>query len=359
MTASYIIATLIPLSLLGLVIRLGRLRGRTLFLPAIALVWGFASTAIVLPINNSLAKSYGMLALVALLAPIVEEICKAGALPVLTTEKRAAWFVDGAVTGFAAGVGFAIRENWLYLSTSTDGVRLAIARVTSTNLMHASTTALVGATLAATATQRWYVRITIVPIGLMIAIGLHSLFNRSTQYSSSAAIVTVIGVAVFAVAVSVILLGGPMSLRWARAAMAEQGLSAGEQSVLGHHGDVDDLLDQLEARFGPKTTEQVEAFIAVEKKIGILSRPTGHGANAHIPQSPELDALQAEANRLRRSIGIVPMTWLRTNVPTDSAKMGVWTNADTTANSDVEPATAEPFSPGGLWNTINEGESSG
>jgi len=49
-------------------------------------------------------------------APIVEEVFKSLILLYLVRRANTTFFVDGAVYGFAAGIGFAIAENMLYLS---------------------------------------------------------------------------------------------------------------------------------------------------------------------------------------------------------------------------------------------------
>src|SRR5947207_13862540 len=46
------------------------------------------------------------------LAPITEEILKAAILIYLVRRPNFTYFVDGAIYGFAAGIGFAAIENW-------------------------------------------------------------------------------------------------------------------------------------------------------------------------------------------------------------------------------------------------------
>jgi len=100
---------------------------------------GIRGPSLIIGVNNSWAENYGLVSLIVLGAPISEEIAKAAILPFLAVSRRVTWFVDGAVLGAAAGTGFAIRENWLYLEGvgSSDSISLVIARATSTNLMHA------------------------------------------------------------------------------------------------------------------------------------------------------------------------------------------------------------------------------
>ncbi|CAB4888610.1 unannotated protein [freshwater metagenome] len=350
---AYVIATLVPLLVLALVIRIGRLRGRALWLPVIGLGWGIASTFIALEVNNRWFAAFGLASVITLGGPIAEEIIKAGVLPALTASRLSTWFVDGAVAGFAAATGFAIRENWLYLDRgANEGLSLALARVTSTNLMHAGCTALVGATLAGARTLGWGKRLIAVPAALVVSMSLHSVFNRNTLNSTSATLVTLIGIAVFAGAAGLVALGGPVSLRWARTSMQAQGLSAGEQSVLGRRGDVDNLLDEIEQRFGGVIAEQAERFIALQRRIGIASHSL-QGSSDDTARA-EFDSLQADANQLRREIGVFPMTWIRSHLPTESGPMGLWAGAAVSAAPAVVDSGDAGRPPGGLWATFDE-----
>ena len=55
----------------------------------------------------------------------------------------------GAIYGFGVGIGFAVAENIFYLSNDAQGAgpMLAISRVLSTSLMHATASSLVGISL--------------------------------------------------------------------------------------------------------------------------------------------------------------------------------------------------------------------
>lgn len=142
MSVSIILATIVPLAALVGLLLLGRSWRRLWPLMFVALVWGVLDTYLVIHINDRWALAFGISSLIVLGAPIAEEITKALILPFLSLSRRVSWFVDGAVLGAAAGTGFAIRENWLYLERVEEGaaLSLALARVTSTNLMHAGYT---------------------------------------------------------------------------------------------------------------------------------------------------------------------------------------------------------------------------
>ena len=51
-------------------------------------------------------------------APILEEILKALILFLLIRSPKFTYFVDGAIYGFAAGISFAVVENWQYIMGS-------------------------------------------------------------------------------------------------------------------------------------------------------------------------------------------------------------------------------------------------
>lgn len=337
-----IIATIIPLALMLGIVALGRGGWRTAPLIAIALAWGIGCTWIVIHINNGWARHYSLTSLFVLGAPIIEEVSKSFLSPLLTGVRRCSWFVDGAVIGLAAGTGFAIRENWVYLDQNKQqAVSLAVARVTSTNLMHAGCTAIVGAALAAAARRGILTRIVTGVVGLALAMGIHSGFNRLTRVSQpSAAIITAVGVLAFVYAAIIVALGAPVSARWARQDMAARGLSESEQVALAGGSSVDDLLDEFENRFGTVASSQAAELIALQRRIGVLSR----GGRS---DDPELPGLTEKADELRRRIGVFPMMWLRSHLPVNPAESGVWASIGASVTDAGESGEAPVLS--GLW----------
>lgn len=344
--AEFLLATLVPLAALTAVLLLGR-NGRRLWpLALLALMWGFLSTYLVIHVNDRWATEFGLTSLIVLGAPIAEEITKAAALPFISVSRRAAWFVDGAVLGAAAGTGFAIRENWLYLERvgADEAVGLALARVTSTNLMHAGCTAIVGAAIVLALSRGWPARFAIPLAALLVSITLHSTFNRLTATEGmSALLITATGVGVFAIAVGIVGLGFPISARWVREDLAAQGASVSEQAALGGRS-VPEILDAFEARYGADAAGKAEQLVDVQRTLAIAQH-SGRGSRT------DIERLEGESAALRRGIGLFGMMWLRSHLPVDATESGLWARLD-----EAVPTTdlGEGAAPAGLWARIGE-----
>ena len=112
-------------------------------------------------------------------APVTEELCKAGFIVLLLWRNRIGFLVDAAVQGFAVGAGFALVENIDYLRhLGGAGVGLWIVRGLGTAVLHGATTA-VFAMVSKTLVERRAERpaLGLLP-GLAVAIGIHSGFNH-------------------------------------------------------------------------------------------------------------------------------------------------------------------------------------
>lgn len=344
------IAIIVPLIVLAAAVKLDRQR-KQLVLVVLALGWGIGCTKIVAPLNEAWQEAYGFASLTVIGAPIIEELMKAAVLPLLLATRRSSWFVDGAILGLASGTGFAIGENLLYLQQAPTGtdVSLALARVTSTNLMHAGCTAIVGAGIAVSIGLPLWRRLLIGLAALSMAVALHSSFNRLALRTGTAAALTLVGIAVFAIAVGIVALGYPLSKRWAASAMAARGHNAGERAMMGSGSSVADLLDAFEARFGRVAAGLLDELIAVQRRIGVLSRVASRETSSDA-SSVDLDALINEADQLRRRIGLIAMGWLRAHLPTDGGG-GMWASL-----SEASPASSGPAVVSGLWATLADRE---
>ncbi len=349
-----IVATAVPLALLCLIVVLGRNARRLAPLIIAALLWGFAITWPLVTVNSRWIQALGVTSLIVLGAPIIEEIGKALALPFVEISHRCSWFVDGAVLGLAAGTGFAIRENWVYLqgTGAEDGLGLAIARISSANLMHAGCTAIVGAALVATAGRRWFTRIPFALGALLVAMTLHSIFNRLTQHDGvSALVVTLVGLLVFAIAAALVALGIPLSARWVREDLKIAGATASEQAALVGGGKVDALLDQFEGRYGTQAAAKAEQLIKIQRTLAI-------GRHSGRADAAQLAALELQVNDLRRDIGLFAMMWLRSHLPVDDLAGGMWSHLDeglsTVPTGAQVTGESPPPAASGLWARLGD-----
>lgn len=112
-------------------------------------------------------------------APVIEEGFKALVIVYLFRTHRIGFLVDSAIMGFAVGAGFAVAENFIYLSRIPDAsMAVWIVRGFGTAIMHGGVTAIFGI-LSQTLTER---NMKINPLlylpGLVGAMTLHSLFNH-------------------------------------------------------------------------------------------------------------------------------------------------------------------------------------
>ncbi len=112
-------------------------------------------------------------------SPVSEELLKALIIIYLFRTSRIGFLVDGAIMGFAVGAGFAVAENFYYLSTVNEGqTGVWIVRGFGTAIMHGGVAAIF-AVLAQALTERQMKAnaLRYLP-GLLVAIGLHSVFNH-------------------------------------------------------------------------------------------------------------------------------------------------------------------------------------
>jgi RsiW-degrading membrane proteinase PrsW (M82 family) len=125
------------------------------------------------------------------IAPLSEEVFKAGALALLFVffRKEIDSSLDGVIYGCLAGLGFAAVENTLYLSVEAVGsglgsaVVLAVLRVVIFGLNHAMFTGLTGWGIALTRTSRHWVVKLIAPLaGLALAVSAHAIHNLGVSF---------------------------------------------------------------------------------------------------------------------------------------------------------------------------------
>ena len=252
------------------------------------------------------------------LAPAVEEILKASILLVLVRRPKFTYFVDGAIYGFAAGVGFAICENYEYiLGNSNAAMAIAINRVISTNLMHAASCALVGIVLGWARFQKPFKRFLFSIGGILLAISLHMGFNNLVTRVTSG----------WLLLYAIIIGGGAAGfIAWMikRGLKEERGwileklgvadrVEQQEVNAVQNLAKVDEILKRLAHTFGPESASKIEKLLLTQARLGILRKTAekmpDEKMRANIQSQIEL--LHLEMEQARHEIGSYAMVYLR------------------------------------------------
>ncbi|MCT9109680.1 MULTISPECIES: PrsW family intramembrane metalloprotease [Streptomyces] len=175
-----------------------------------AFAWGACAAALIAIVANSFATRWIATATAdpssadtlgaTVIAPIVEESAKAAAVLLVFLFRRRDFtgIVDGVVIAGVTATGFAFTENILYLGTAfgTDqlngdrGLASVTAatffvRVVMSPFAHPLFTVLtgIGFGIAALSAERQHVRRVLLPLtGLLLAMGMHSMWNGSSNF---------------------------------------------------------------------------------------------------------------------------------------------------------------------------------
>lgn len=140
-------------------------------------------------------------------APLVEEVTKGlGLLLIFLLRRR--YFngvIDGIVYAAVVAVGFAFVENILYFARGEEALALVFGlRAVMSPFAHVIFTVAMGIALGMVAHKRWLWLITL-PIGWIVAVGLHSLWNYSAGTTAFFVLYVVVQVPLFAGVVGLVL----------------------------------------------------------------------------------------------------------------------------------------------------------
>ncbi len=352
---SLIIATVLPLIVLSLIYRLDLYATGSFQMVLASFIWGGVAFGIALFLANRLLFDWGWVnrqTLSRFVAPVTEEILKALFLIVLMRRAQFTYFVDGAIYGFAVGMGFAILENTLYLTTSSD-LSVAISRVMSTNLMHATATGMVGIALGLAQFHRFTGRFLWLLAGIGSAIGIHAGFNNLVTRVNGrflllyAALIGFLGLGFI---VLIIKRGLAEQKGWIEETLgAADRVTAGETAVVNRLADVYDILTPLAAQFGPQKAQKIEDFLLLQARLGILRKTLDKIKDDKIRQGVEtqINSLQQEMDTARRDVGPYCMVYLRNIFPEQNSP--IWQQLEARISS--RPKTAGTIN---IWATLSK-----
>jgi len=285
------------------------------------------------------------------IAPLVEEVFKSLVLVDLARRARLTYVVDGAIYGFASGIGFAAIENVRYIQLFPDNpLALVVVRDFSCALAHGTSTALVGIALGGLAiSARADRRVPSLVPGMAAALVLHYAWNNFAFFSpvdrfTTQWILVGVGLAGAALVAGTILWG----LSRERAQLHESlgmkiGISGEEASVVEHMDDLDRLLAPIAQRFGKAKCRQVANVLHLEAQLGIAETQQEHAADPALRSAliRQVRDIESEVDRRRRDVGVYVMLYVRSIFP--ATAWSLWARLAQTL-SNAAPARTDMWS---------------
>jgi protease PrsW len=238
-------------------------------------------------------------------APVVEELGKAGLVIFLVRRKRVGFMVDAAILGFATGAGFAFAENVYYLlQLASPNLFVWLVRGFGTAVMHGACTAIVGIASQALAIRLQHERPFIFLPGLAIAVAAHATFN---QFVLPPMVESAVVIGAFSLLTVVVFDRSERFLRgWMEAGFG----SDVEMLAMLRSGELDDTpigvtLRSLHDRFPAEVLGDMLCYLLVIVELSIkakgilLARQVG----LPLPADPEIHDQLVELRYLEKTIG--------------------------------------------------------
>jgi RsiW-degrading membrane proteinase PrsW (M82 family) len=343
---SILVASVVPLLFLLLVRWLNFFETHRPGLIVLALVWGAFSVELSYLVSHPMALVLGKQFVSTHTAPFVEEIFKSLILLYLVRRASTTFFVDGAVYGFASGIGFAVAENMLYLSrVDVDtGVVVGTMRAFVSSIMHGSTTAFVGMAVAGFPLGRVRHPLLAWAIGLTVAIACHTAYNNTAFHHfvfGQTGLLVLAGAAFTAFAI----VAGTMSwglrrerFRLRKSLGMNAGVSKGEARLVQHMDDLDDLLAPVEARFGEVKREQVANVLRLGAQLAMRQELIRKTKDPELRSELAVQITEAKRDlrQQRNEVGIYVMSYVRSIMPKTS--WSLWARLQQTLGKLPVPA---------------------
>lgn len=245
--------------------------------------------------------------------PVVEETLKALYLVYLMSRSKVGFVVDAAIYGFGIGTGFAFLENLYYLNVNPDAaIWTWIVRGFGTAVMHGGATAIVAMVARTLHNRVDRFRPHLLLPGLLVAVLLHSLYNR---FLVQPLIATALIVLVFPyVSIAVFRQSERDTERWLGSGFdTDQELLRAMRTGQMSGTPVGRYLGTLRDRFPAEAIVDMLCLLRLRAELGIsakgllMMREAGFDA----APDPELKDTFEELRYLERSIGRTGMLALQ------------------------------------------------
>ncbi|WKZ37527.1 MAG: PrsW family glutamic-type intramembrane protease [Anaerolineales bacterium] len=343
------IAFLVPPLFLLVLRRLNLYRTGKYYINFLTLIWGLVAYYFAAQINPAMVNAGWVTwdQVVRITAPIVEELLKALILIYLVQRADFNYVVDGALYGFGAGIGFAIIENYEYVMGNPEiALTVAVARVFSTNLVHATASGLIGTALAYrrgdSGSRGWLV----VLFGYIFSISIHMAFNTMVSAGTFLVFAVIFGAVGFGLIWFVIKRGLNVQKDWMQEKLAtgDDRVTRQEVKAIQNIEELRELLIPVGKQFGADKVPMVEKIILNQAEMGIkrklLESTPNESKRAEIGKI--IDALEKEVDVLRNEVGFYCMMFVRSVYL--SADVKIWNAINLRV---AESSTGQKG--GGLW----------
>lgn len=355
---AYLVSILIPAFAIYLIFLLdlyGTGKGNTV---TICLMWGmigafglsFATNTFVMRTFDAEFRTISTQ-----VAPIVEELYKAVILLYFVQQPRFRYFVDGAIYGYATGIGFAITENIFYVSRADDAevLALAISRSLSASLMHAAAGAVIGIAFGLSRRASSMQKIGLSLFGILFAVIVHFIYNNLLFILTEDLEIPFL---LLPVAIGIGLGGGIMIaifMNWGLKSEKRRfeetlginvGISSAERKAVQKLGseEIEDFLEDMEGKFGKEKADLIRRLLVIQANMGILKNNLKSPVGERLKKAwqAEVDELKEEMDDIRKKLGSYIMTLLRSLLPEDED--AVWTDL-TEKVADYDPNHVHAF----------------
>ncbi|MCZ2128164.1 MAG: PrsW family intramembrane metalloprotease [Anaerolineales bacterium] len=286
------------------------------------------------------------------IAPVLEEILKSVILIYLIRQADFNYIVDGALYGFGAGVGFAVMENYEYVVGHPQvALMLALARVFSTNLMHAAGSGIIGTAFAYQRGDKNRKRgAEIIVGGYVVAVVFHALFNA--MVGAGAALFVAIGYGVIGLTVIWLIIRRGMKIQkqWVAETLSKADrVTLEETKAVSNIELINEALTPIERRFGKNSAALVRKLIYKQAEIGIKQKllESASVETRKEDLSAAIRDLRQEMDALRSQIGPYCMMAVREVYIGQEARIWELLNARIAAAGTTQKG-------GGLWDRVVE-----
>lgn len=346
------VATLIPLAFLYGVGQLDKFGTGNKYINVLCLAWGAIAYFLAAKINPFLIHAgwASRSEVIRIYAPIIEELLKSIILIYLIQRADFNYIVDAVIYGFGVGIGFAIFENYEYVTGHAEiALSLALARVFSTNLIHATGSGIISSGLAYHRSDVSWKGWASILAGYLVSIIFHIGFNTMVSLGTLLAFAFLFGAIGAGMIWYLIRRGLNVQKLWVaeKLGIADR-TTKEEMQVVSNIDTVNEILSPVEKRFGPLKAALVRNLIYKQAEIGIKRKliDTTPSETKRTEMNKIIEELVEDTNNIRNEIGTYCMMMVREVYLGQDIQVWNLLNARVAAAGLGQKG-------GGLWDRVN------